>query len=98
MPNDTMMEDDGMDSMYPSEGGSPPETIDEEEAEEASKTALVPKEMLPDCKVGERVTGKVIADHGDELELELEPTSYSKKEKSTEMSSDDELDSMSKEY
>ena len=33
MPNDTMMEEDGMDSMYPSEKGaeeSPPETIDEE--------------------------------------------------------------------
>jgi hypothetical protein len=88
------MED--IDSMYPSEGRSPPETIDEEEAEMASKTALVPKAMLPDCKVGEKVTGKVIADHGDELEVELEPTSY--KKEPTEMSSDEELDSMSKEY
>ncbi len=92
-----------MDSMYPSEGGetpaeeTPPETIDEEEAENASKTALIPKTMLPNCKVGDIERVRVVADHGDELELE--PVGYSdkKKEKSA-MSDDEELDAMGKEY
>ena len=100
MPNETEM-DDGMDDMYPSDEGMPPEketpdTIDEEAAEEASNTALVPKAMLSGFKIGEIVKMRVAADHGDELELEA--VSSSKETSKPTMSADEELDSMSKEY
>ena len=91
-----------MDSMYPSDEGemppekAPPETIDEEAAEEASNTALVPKAMLSGFKVGEIVKMRVAADHGDELELET--VTSSKETSKPTMSADEELDSMSKEY
>ena len=52
--------------------------------------------MLANCKVGEIVKMRVAADHGDELELET--VTDSKESTKPSMSSDEELDSMSKEY
>jgi len=98
MPNETEM-DDGMDSMYPSEGGPPaaeketPETVDEETEATASSTALVPKSMCKGCKVGETMQMRVVADHGDEVELECCSDSEDSEE---EMSDDEEIDAMDK--
>ena len=90
--------DDGMDAMYPSDEAEPseaksPETVDEENAENASKTILAPKTALGDMtKVGDQCMMRVVADHGDEVELE-----YSEKENpKEEMSSDEEIDAMDK--
>ena len=91
--------DDGMDAMYPSESTaqestdeSSPETVDEENAENSSKTILAPKTALGDMtKVGDKCMMRVVADHGDEVELE-----YSTAEKKKEMSTDDEIDAMDK--
>jgi len=90
---------DGMD-MYPSDEAAPkestdessPETVDEENAENSSKTILAPKTALGDMtKVGDRCMMRVVADHGDEVELE-----YSTADKKKEMSTDDEIDAMDK--
>lgn len=92
MPNDMM--DDGMDGMYPSEGkpAETPETVDQEEQEMSAKTALVSKEALGgECKVGEVYPMKVVAEHGDEVELEYVPST---EKKSTPMTDDEEIDAM----
>lgn len=94
MPNDMMAE--GMDN-YPSEAPASeekaPETVDEENASNASKTILAPKAALGSMtKVGDECMMRVVADHGDEVELE-----YSDKEdKKESMSPDEEIDAMDK--
>ena len=87
--------EDGMDN-YPSSSPSTPpkeapETVDEENQDNASKTILAPKTALGDMtKVGDECMMRVVADHGDEVELE-----YSDKEdKKDAMSSDEEIDAM----
>lgn len=98
MPNDMM--DDGMDGMYPSEGDSTakPESIDEEEKETAAKTALIPKAVLQGKgEVGHVCKMKVVADYGDEVEMEYVPESEPET-KSTEMSSDEEIEALDKGY
>ena len=85
--------------MYPSDEAAPEEsttapaeTVDEENAENSSKTILAPKTALGDMtKVGDRCMMRVVADHGDEVELE-----YSTSAKKKEMSTDDEIDAMDK--
>ena len=87
-----------MDAMYPSDEAEPseaksPETVDEENAENASSTILAPKSALGDMtKVGDRCMMRVVADHGDEVELEYSTSDR----KPTEMSTDDEIDAMDK--
>lgn len=89
--------DDGME-MYPSDSAEPttkesPETVDEENASSASNTILAPKSAVGKMtKVGDKCMMRVVADHGDEVELE-----YSDKETpKEEMSSDEEIDAMDK--
>jgi len=92
--------DDGMDAMYPSESTaqestdeSSPETVDEENAENSSKTILAPKTAMGKMtKVGDKCMMRVVADHGDEVELEYSTSDR----KPTEMSTDDEIDAMDK--
>ena len=93
-------EDDGMGGMYPSDSAdtstateeAPSETVDEENEENASNTILAPKSAMGRMtKVGDKCMMRVVADHGDEVELEY---STSDKAKSTEMTSDDEIDAM----
>ena len=91
MPDDTM--DEGMD-MYPSDesASNPPESIDEEEEKDSAKTILAPKSALGGkSEVGHICKVKVVADYGDEVELEYVPESETK---SKDMSSDDEIDAM----
>ena len=88
---------------YPSESQAsetpdetPPETVDEEEAANASKTILAPKSALGDMtKVGDKCMMKVVADHGDEVELEY-ATSPDKETKQESMSPDEEIEAMDK--
>lgn len=92
--------DDGMDN-YPSDSSSEetpqgedrtPETVDEENAENSSSTILAPKSALGDMtKVGDKCMMRVVADHGDEVELE-----YATSSKPKEMTSDEEIDAMDK--
>lgn len=102
MADETMM-DDGMDEMYPSDTeGTPsketPESIDEEESEVAAKTALVPKKSLNcSCKVGDTVSMRVVADYGDEVELEPVSGSETESDETTEMSAEDEIEALDKE-
>ncbi len=72
-----------------------PETVDEENESNASKTILAPKAALGSMtKVGEECMMRVVADHGDEVELEyVTPETESETET---MSADEELDSMDK--
>jgi hypothetical protein len=95
-PDDSGMDNYPSDSAAPSDTSeSPPESIDEQEAADASKTILAPKAALGDMtKVGDECMMRVVADHGDEVELE-----YSTKEKENKqesMSPDEELDMMDK--
>ncbi len=90
----------GMDN-YPSDSApddtsqSPPESIDEQEAADASKTILAPKAALGDMtKVGDECMMRVVADHGDEVELEY--ATKDKENKQESMSSDEEIDAMDK--
>ncbi len=91
---------DGMDN-YPSDSAAPddttetpPETVDEENASNASKTILAPKAALGSMtKVGDECMMRVVADHGDEVELEYSTEPETKKES---MSPDEELDMMDK--
>lgn len=97
MPNDMM--DDGMEGMYPSEGESTskPESIDEEESETAGKTALIPKAMLKGKgEVGHVCKMKVVADYGDEVEMEYVPESESETKSTDMMSSDEEIEALDK--
>ena len=96
-------EGDGMDN-YPSESeaepstteSETPETVDEENAENASSTILAPKSALGDMtKVGDKCMMRVVADHGDEVELEY---SSADKKKSKEMSSDEEIEALDQGY
>ena len=88
---------------YPSDSEAPetpeessPETVDEENASNASKTILAPKSAVGNMtKVGDKCMMRVVADHGDEVEMEYVSNNESKKES---MSDDEELDAMSKEY
>lgn len=66
--------DDYSEENYPSESPpaskAPKPSVDEENAE--SPTALVPKSCLGDgVKVGDTVSMRVVADHGDECEVEM---------------------------
>lgn len=88
-----------MDEMYPSEPAATeketPETVDEENEVESSKTTLVPKKALGGSyKVGDTVQMRVVADYGDEMELEC--CSDSEPEEETEMSADEEIESLDK--
>lgn len=95
--------DDGMDMMYPSDSAEKetastekesPETVDEENEENASSTILAPKSAMGRMtKVGDKCMMRVVADHGDEVELEY---SRADKQKSTEMSSDEEIEALDK--
>jgi len=88
-----------MDAMYPSDEAEPseaksPETVDEENAENASSTILAPKSALGDMtKVGDKCMMRVVADHGDEVELEYSTSDRKPKEM---MSDDEEIDAMDK--
>lgn len=97
--------DDGeMDSLYSDNAeASPPKegatSIDQENADD--QTALVPTKLLqPDdgkpLKVGDEIVVQIAAIHGDEAEIKYAP----KKEKSADegMSSDEELESLGKQY
>lgn len=94
---------EGMDN-YPSDSEAPetteessPETVDEENASNASKTILAPKAAVGNMtKVGDKCMMRVVADHGDEVEMEY--VSNDKKSEKESMSDDEELDAMSKEY
>lgn len=93
--------DDEMDSLYSTESPSKPApkeegSVDEENAE--SPTAIVPKSVLGEgTKVGDVCEMRVVADHGDEMEMEY--VSEPKEESTETQSPDEELDSMdSKEY
>ena len=71
---------------------TPPETIDEEEESDSANTILAPKSAMSGMtKVGEVCKMKVVADHGDEVELEYV---RSPETKSTKMSTDEEIDAM----
>ncbi len=94
--------DDGdMMGDYPSDSEAPsdteessPETVDEEEASNASKTILAPKAAVGSMtKVGDKCMMRVVADHGDEVELEY-VTSPDKENKQESMSSDEEIEAM----
>lgn len=82
---------------YPSESppprgkGPPPKpSVDEEAAE--SPTALVPKSCLGDgVKVGDTVSMRVVADHGDECEVSM---TSNETEEEPAKSPDEELDEM----
>ena len=56
--------------MYPASGEKPPKESDSNPDSE-SESSLLPKSMFGgDCKVGDVYKVKVIAIHGDELEVE----------------------------
>lgn len=74
-----MAEDDM--GMYPSEGGpaAPEETKpDQTEEEQGSETALLPKSLFGDAKVGDTLSVKVT--HIYEEEIEVEPVSEAQEE------------------
>lgn len=111
--------DDSMDDLYKGgdmEGqgeGAKPESIDQENAEEMSKKAVVPMSVLmgkhtEPLKVGDEVVLKVTGIHGDEAEVEYSetpPGSIGKEEggyggegEGMGESANDELDRLGKEY
>jgi hypothetical protein len=93
--------DDGMDELYAG-SKSPPESVDQEEAEQMETTATVPMKLLMGkhteaLKVGDEVVVKVTGIHGDEAMIaysETKPGEIGKGEENGEMSPDDELDQM----
>lgn len=108
---------DDMDSLYQggdSDEGSPQEekgeTVDQENEEQMSKTAVVPLSVLmgkhtEPLKEGDEVVLKVKAIHGDEAEVEYSETppgeigkGESEQGEGMEESADDELDRLGKEY
>lgn len=106
---------DDMDSLYSGgdmpekgESGEQPETVDQENEEQMSKTAVVPMSVLmgkhtEPLKEGDEVVLKIKAVHGDEAEVEYSetpPGEIGKGEpgEGMEESSDDELDRLGKEY
>jgi hypothetical protein len=49
-----------------------PKSIDEQEAQDMAKTALVPlKAFKNGCEVGQKYTIEVVADHGEEVEVKV---------------------------
>jgi len=76
------MADDSMDQMYKGETmdeTSPPESVDQQEQEEMSKTAVVPMSVLmgdhtEPIKVGDEVVLKVKSIHGDQAMVEYSET------------------------
>lgn len=72
-----------------------PESIDEEEQETAGNTILAPKSALGDMThVGDKCMMRVVADHGDEVELEYSTSDKNKSKRM--MTSDEEIDAMDK--
>lgn len=101
--------EDEMDSMY---GKSPaaadkPKTVDEQEAEEMTKKAVVPLKVLmgeggEPLKEGDEVVIKITGINGQDAEIEYSKTKPSEigksAEPSEEMSPEDELSQMDKQY
>ncbi len=96
--------DDGIDEeLY---GGKPdeskPKSVDEQESE--SPTALIPKSILGGKKFepGEEVVLKIVADHGEEMEVEYATEKPGEKEEPMKEKPapdmDGELASMNSEY
>src|SRR5271169_3571705 len=98
--------DDGMESLYEDQSKGPSESVDQQEQEEMANQAVVPINVLQGkdgepVKVGDEIVVKVTAMHGDSEATII----YAPKKKEepgetppNEMSPDDELESMGKEY
>lgn len=111
MAKETMQEtDDGMDELYSSDRGkTAPETIDQEETEEMGEQATVPLKVLmgkhtEPLKEGDEVVLKIDKISGDQAIVsysETPPSEIGKGEEGEgpeEMSADDELDELGKQY
>lgn len=95
-PNQT----EGIDSgLYGDEEGQQPKSVDDKNAE--NPTGLIPKTLLGGKKfnVGDEVVLEIVADHGEEVEVQYaqeKPGEEGKTE--TESADDSELQSMNENY
>lgn len=99
-PDQTEGIDGGLysDEESPAQGDS--KSVDDQNSEQP--TGLIPKSLLAGKKFnpGDEVVLKIVADHGDEIEVEYAPAKPGDEssETETEQSPDSELESMNEKY
>jgi len=96
-------EDTDMDALYKDESKpekkpvKKPGSIDEQEQDEAAQ--LMDKKSFPDgCEVGKRYSIEVTADNGEDVTVKVVGAADKPEETKPEPDTDDELESMNKEF
>ncbi len=100
--------DEGMQSLYQDDSGSKPKTIDQEEQEEMAETATIPLKVLTHGdqdqetpQEGDKCMIEIVKINGDQALIkyaEEQPKGMGEEGEGNEMSSDDELDQLGKQY